>query len=632
MLNPIWLDDSQKKLLIANLKKINTKFGNINSTAQGHSKLGSAISGIQSMCGLTVLSTPQQLEKMLSRIKLTLPKEISLFQRYITTSHLLAHSVVDLIKYKPDVIQKDKKDYYEAVGFLLLLSVLFGYNTALSCDTSDQNLELKRQYIDKCDDWFVIFESSYLPKLPSDFCLPLRSLLSSKLATLMLKVATDNPMEPHLPFSIQEMRTLINRKNERAERFGLEQRYQVIARKSSASWYQIDLDNFVLLKAELERIINNKITQPTVFLFYYTQNDANVELLRARYNLTTQKLELINVSTGNSIAQYLFLCALRMSFEEADVEVPYLLLATQANMLPAKHGNAFMAYALSGILGSCDITHLMQQRYKVSQGAFYDALQRETQEVNPLSQVHWFNVLALGEKAAWLAPTHDKITEKLVELFGKEKAKRRFEFMMRKYNLAKGDFEGNFKLPYEYAYARARSHLDKVDNPLSFFETMHRLLDDDYFYEADTELVEAFKGLNLSEEDTINEKQPLTWNKAWTKPTLKSQDEIAKLREEEGKGLRRAAARFCPFHEFMFLVSNPFLRHNISAFDAKGQYTPLHLAMRNQDSKRTLVLLEEKADVKAKHGEGESPQEIYDKLPADSPIKRNAKITPYFKQ
>ncbi|MBS0287419.1 MAG: hypothetical protein JSR17_08990 [Proteobacteria bacterium] len=608
------------------LDLMQSQFGDLGSEKTSIREL---VDNLKSISGLTLFIPPSTLEEMMSRGR---PKQsendqTSPLQLAITSSRICTLINTVFFAYRKEMMQRNEKVYYACQGYLLLLNTLLGANVAFLYGNSTQadRREEKEKFINKCADWMMIFEMSFLPSLKGTFCQDLRATLVKTMISLKTPLIpvlpnVDSYKDPYLLPS--ELKALAGRKSKNAYNVGTPYSVLVIHRQNANMFFQIDLETFKLLKEKLEDIVNKKITKEQHFLFYVNHDLGPVELLSAKYNTHTKKLELVNISAGNRIAQYYFLLTLMMTLDPA--EFRYELLACQANLLPSENCAQFYAYALSGILASKTFARLKEEKYRVSQPRFYDAHEQKAEDKLALN-VQWFDITALGDKAIILAPTYSA----MFNLFRKisssaEDAHIKCQDYMRKYQLVAGDiFEGNFRHYYEYAYHRARVHLGAQSEPLTCMQVRAQLLEEHYDAQKDAllaqEMREKFEALSLQE------KKP-------AKPRVASDFPNGpfpmrpRIVEEDGKVMRRAAAGFCPLHAFKFMLTQPEFLACIDAFDAKRQYTPLQAALMHGQPVRALLLLEHKASATITNQGGKSAKAIYADLPADSKIKRNEKL------
>ncbi len=653
MLNaPITLRPEQIKDFVQNLNIITQTFGKIPFSSG--LTVETAIFNIKVISGLTILINPSEIEVTISKLeksskhrsKASKPDALKdNHSRQVTGCTLVSELVTFFMVNRAPLMGLNEKAYHQSMGFLMLMATLYGYNAAVTLQNTESH-HLKQQYIDKSIDWMTIFESVNLPELGSDFWHDLRLRLVQSLSQLKAKPLNQSQLvaHPELILLPSELKQLIERKNLRAKQFGVPCEMAVIHRHDSNMLFQIDLDTFVLLKTQLEKIINTRVTTEHHFLFYVNHDFGPVELLSARYNTTTDKLELVNVSPGNRISQYYFLAALRSSLDAASMQ--YDLHACQANMLSSAHGSAFYAYLFSGILRSVAVSQVNDKAFKTTQPIFYDAFEQETKAFPTLKQVNWFDVGALGDKALLLAPDHESIKAHFLKRQpDPADAKKRFNFYMRKYNLVMSDlFEGNYRFYAEYAFHRAKSHLENTSESPSYMEMMNRILNDELDCEKEAQdlelLVKELESLKLSKTKAApknkasakksNQKKEVKLTPV--KVINKKPDDVAiQAQEQDGKLLRRAAAGFCTLSEFEFLLEHPFMSGSIDQFDPKRQYTPLQLSLTHQQPKRALMLLKKEAKADLKSEDGKSARTIYEGLPADSPIKKNEKLKTFFK-
>jgi hypothetical protein len=108
----------------------------------------------------------------------------------------------------------------------------------------------------------------------------------------------------------------------------------------------------------------------------------------------------------------------------------------------------------------------MKQEHKVTQPPFYNSHEQTSQPADTLEKVHWFNITALGDQAALLAPSDDVMHEMFSQATYKIDPAKRCRHYQRKYSL--GPFsEGSINHFYEYAYEQAQKQLSILDDDLS---------------------------------------------------------------------------------------------------------------------------------------------------------------------
>lgn len=624
---PITLTPEQIQTHIHYLDLMQSQFGDLGSDKTTIREL---VDNLKSISGLTLFLPPSELQAVMRRANPAPSEDHQTSPLGIATTASRVCALINTVffAYRHEMIQKNDKVYYACQGYLLLLNALLGANVAFLYGNPTERVrqEDKEKYINKCADWMMIFEMSFLPSLKDTFCQDLRATLVKTIISLKTPLVpvlpnVDSYEDPYLLPS--ELKALAGRKSKNAYKDGTPYSLLVIHRQNANMFFQIDLETFKLLKDKLEEIINKKITKEQHFLFYFNHDLGPVELLSARYNTQTKKLELVNVSAGNQIGQYFFLLSLMMSLENA--QVPYELLACQANLLPSVNCAQFYAYALSGMLASKTFDRLKEGKYKVSQPHFYDAHEQKKEDKLTLNNVHWFDITALGDKAILLAPTYQAMFNLFKKVCGSnEDAHIKCQDYMRKYQLVAGDiFEGNFRHYYEYAYHRARVHLGAKSEPLNYLQVRAQLLEENYDAQKDAliaeELREKFATLSLKKVTATI--KPIQIPDDY-KPVRRHHDFLA----EDSKVMRRAAAGFCPLYVFKFMLAQPQFSACIDAFDAKRQYTPLQLALIHQQPQRALCLLEHKASITLENAGGKSAKRIYAELPPDSKVKRNEKL------
>lgn len=647
------------------LEKMNEHFGQfIMQESDEEKTLSLILRNLKAICAFTVLSGAPALQakyyqhkakqlqqkwrskKTKSQSPQAMPMEDLQVQIQAGCAHLLL-LIKFLIKNEKALKGINKEAYHTSLGYLLLLSVSFGYNLGMALEAQGKTQEV-RGCVEKSKDWLVQFETAYLSDLQADFCSSLRQVLVQKLSAFDLKPSLIGDISPTAypaaylsPYALKKF---IAHKNANAQRFGTSCERKVIHRKNSEKYFKMDLKTYALLITELGNILQQESEQLKHFFFYANHDAGTVLLLSARFNRATRQLELVNICAGNSIIQIDFLNALRKSLRKRSVS--YQLRASQANVLQSDQSEAHYATMLSSMLAKVSFKTLSKADFQVKIPLFFDAYWRKEIEFDPLDDVIWFDISALGEKALMLEPSHEAIKAAFAKMYPNQaQAKRRFNFNMRKYNLVMDDkFEGNFQFYYQHAYHRTKLLLLDQKETLSYLENMHRILNDEADCEKEAldfnDMLAQFSKMRISPKRSQASKkkleakrQSLIQKVATTtyNDLVVSDANLDAMKEQDGKVLRRAAAGYCTLREFEFLLDHPFLHQSIDAFDVERKYTPLQLALTSGKSKRALMLLERQANISATNNKGQSAQDIYAALPADSPIKGNAKIGAYFK-
>ncbi len=612
------------------------------------SKFGSSSEGTQKF--ITALKKLNLVQLHEHNAKIVLPSGYidAQIQRHSNTMQLFLVLGMNLLANRQMMISIDAKAYYQGHGYILLLGSLVGYNLAQFYALKNQHEE-KIKYLNKCFDWMTIFETECLAELDDDFCFALRSTLAKKIKDLQvapLKLPLNNAAYADPYLVVDELRQLVDYKNTKATEYGTPCK-KIVIQAPSTTLYSLDLDTLNLLKPELIKIIQGKVTEPRHFLFYCNQELGPVEFLAVNYNMANKTLDLVSISPGKHVAQFYFLISLSMFLESN--EIPYRLLACQANVQASENSSQFYAYLLSGIMASTSFENLIP-KVEMAQPQFYDPHEKKLSTAERLQTVRWFSLAKLGPKALLLAPTPEQRLALFQKHYGIDGGLQRYNYCCRKYGLLNHSyFQGAFHHYYEYAYHQTKiffadrvfiergqeQELESVrrNRQPPLFEIENSILDDDFDVRDEEKLVDIAKEL----ESLLPQLEKLKIEAANSKDNAKQQPQQCpkpslvlaanqSYKLQSAKLLRRAASGYCPLSHFAVLLSQPSMLAVINDFDPQQKYNPLQLALSNQQPKRAMMLLEAHADINALNNQGKSAKMIYAELPEDSPVKRNTKL------
>lgn len=615
-----------------------------NATGIEQSYIGKSCSDlareIHATAGNSLFFSPDKLQEMLQNLKkiskkdLRIPNELThakafhlgLMARYKKIITLSSYLIIAL-KLDYSGLHSHPKVFHQCAGYLTLLTVVLHYNCAVlarSCDKSNVSM-----WLNNALDMVALFESTHFPELDEGFFLQMRQLLAQRIVDFQrsqLALERALPQSQDKSLSLSELKHQVDKKNERAIRFGSPYHAEVFHYKDAVMLHDVDLNAMGEFLACVKSAAEKE--HPTQFLFYCNQDLGPIELLNVYFNQETKQLELINISCGNSFGQHNFLNYLLQYLKAQDVK--FKLLACQANLQPDPSCNALYALAFSAILANASFSRLEQKKFQVVQPKFSDPRMSMYDELPTYPEVQWFDVVALGDKAILMAPSYEAILRMFKRLYGAKEGDQRLKFYLRKYDLSQsGAFANKHQFFYQHYHAKlSKPQGDSRLDDLSLMEITSRVNEDAV---DDLALAEMLSTLSISHTKSKRrlkpKKVPLDYFKD-TNCALRP-DGAQKVYQYDAKALRRGAADYCRLVEFEYMLSQLSAQH-LNEFDEKRQYTPLMLALKFDKPKQALLLCEQDANTKLENAQGETPASLYAKLPKDSLVKRNSELKKFF--
>jgi hypothetical protein len=251
-------------------------------------------------------------------------------------------------------------------------------------------------------------------------------------------------------------------------------------------------------------------------------------------------------------------------------------------------GSALYAYVLSSLLAKTTFAELKLEKHRVNQPLFYDESHLGPQTFDNLPNVQWFNASVLGEKALNLK------SGGLADCMDVEAdPDNRFTFA----DYCRQQLAQRYFLPTTW-----NKHVPII-NEVGKVEL------------AVIEVKTNFIGLSL---DTI----------------------LSKLKVDNiGKAMRRGAAGHCKSREFALLIDSAKSENNYNALHLPaeaGSYTPLHLALRNQQAKKAAMLLTAHhfnlEELSAKNKDKKNAYDYFEKTNSQSLIRQNPVLRQFLKR
>lgn len=339
----------------------------------------------------------------------------------------------------------------------------------------------------------------------------------------------------------------ISAKNEKAKHKGSSFNGTVIHQEKSTWMYQFD-PNVIQKVLDLVNAAHSGSFARQQVVVYTGMETGHALALDINFNRETKSLEIICVDSVKTAAQRILLEAVQNYCHEQ--KVPVKMLACQADLQKDGHSCALYAFYLSAILARTSFAQLDKQtKWHCAMPDFMTpssapALVRH----QPLSNVQWFDICAMGERAVLANQSFSEAKAQLKRLF-----------------------------PTEQSGA--------IEKRLKDFNHKHNASADEKFIEVlRRRLVARFHHVPLSKSTEALAKKLCTGQQAVTPELM----------------LRRLAAGFGPQDELEQLLG-AFKELKINDSSSDGS-TALHWAFRKQHTGRAMLLLQAGADPNLKGG------------------------------
>ncbi|MGE3320294.1 MAG: hypothetical protein AB7I18_13460 [Candidatus Berkiella sp.] len=560
-------------------------------TVPSHPRL-QELSGVKCH-GLTVSELLSQLNTCLSRFihypSQTLKGMAILSGNPIVFEGMARKAINDamtLCTYLAQTISKDNRQangfapelISQTRGYLLLLASIASYNLAV--DQYQQNkLEPAIELVVASLKWMEDAELNHLDGLNSEINIALRKRLMSGLTLLQYQI---NQARKTQAISPQDLTLLINRKNQRAERFALPFNGEVIFEPEAYYSYLPDPLSLQKLYRSIQAMRAGGVTSRKQILFYFNISLGHVELLDVSFDADKNKFYFINVSSTHLVSQYHFLQALIEYLEQQKID--YDIAACQANVQRDGTSCCLYVYALAGIVAKLSPERLTCER-AVEAPMFFDVSHRDGHQLPTIPGLRWIAIQALGDKASLISQSFSFMLDNLSKTHSTEEAKKLINEFKVKYGLIDSD-DITIKHTYvNYLRSHFQTHLTPPGKPITI--------------------------------DTLK----------------------VKFNVDDGGKMMRRAVTYATTDEFDFLIEefskldvkdNPLDAHD--EVKDKG-FTPLLLSLQRNTPGRALRLLasgkvsSDKVDAKQ-----QSAKDYFAKLPADSALVQNPYLQRYLKK
>lgn len=453
-------------------------------------------------------------------------------------------------------------------GYFLFLASIIAYNLAEG-QYQEKKHEKAVQLVVAAFKWMEDVELNHLAALQNPIITTLRRQLITKLVELQLNICK---AQKTFTVSPNDMQGWITRKNQRATANALPYQGKVIYSASAFNCYLPDPQSLQLLYTEIATMVANGNHQRQQILFYFNVPTGHVELLDVTFDAITKKLSIVNVSSTNMVSQYYFLQGLCAHLKE--MQYLFEIVACQANMQRDGISCSLYAYALSGLVARLSFEQINAERFRDVPPLFFDVSHPKGQSLEPLTNIAWCTIHALGVKAILISQSFTFMRETLKDIY--------------KPNVLEAlilEFKDKYGLVESEDFSKRRDYIDYLRK-------------------------------RLSSEDPTN---GLSIDKLKKKCNAK----------ENGQLVRRAVD-YCTKTEFEFLIrefSKLSLDNNpLDEKDAnpKKGYTPLMLAITRKTPGRAIALLQSgKVSVDKQDVSGKSAKNAFSELPNDSAIAQN---------
>lgn len=426
--------------------------------------------------------------------------------------------------------------------------------------------------------WMEDAELNHLIALQDPVVTPIRQRLIQKLIQLQLNISK---AQGSLTISPDDIQRWVNRKNQRAITFSLPYQGVVVYSEAAFNCYLPDPDSMCLLFNAIDRAASSNTNLRQQILFYFNISTGHVELLDVAFDAMTKKLSLINVSSTNMASQYYFLQTLSSYLKEKQYD--FELLACQANIQRDGISCNLYAFALSSLVARLSFQAISAEKFRTAQPLFFDVSHRRGHYLEPLENVAWCSIHALGVKAILMSQSFTFMRETLE---GHYKAAEK--------NTLIAEFKDKYGLVESQDFATKRDYVDYLRWRLSSQDPM--------------------KDLSIDK--------------------LKRKCKV----QDNGQLVRRAV-NYCTKTEFSFLISEfsklSLDNNPLDAKDANPEkgYTPLMLAINTRKTPgRAIALLQSgKVSVDKPNAQGKSAKHNFSELPSDSAIAQNPFLQRFFK-
>jgi hypothetical protein len=450
-----------------------------------------------------------------------------------------------LYAHKFEGIKRDKDNFNQVISYFLLLACILNLNMLMYQTHpiyKEVNIERMQGLFKASRNWTMLLESFHLNYGQGNDFDELRTAFVKRMIVFKQQLFK-NPKffdlltdELLLPLSIEEMNYHVAQKNTRAQELGIGYHGHLCIPEVNTLYiasFGTDSAFFKQIRQICANVENPN--QRAQFLYYYNEENGNVDVFDVKHNAATGCLEIMNVHVGNSCAHHDLLSRIELSLKET--KIPYQLLACQANLGHRTQTPSLYAFKISSLLTKRSFTEVFKQTTS-KQPLFSDDAHHGEQKLDTIPTVRWFPIETLGDKAVLLISS----LARRKALLGP-----RFEGYQQQYGLSEM-IQDDPATVYHYAddYRKRLAHRYHQRKP---FATLS---------------VDALKAKVTTNDD--------------------------------GQLIRRGASNIYKVktREFEFLVNyakehdqEPTLHFPVKEKD----YTPLHLALRGQSAKKATILL-----------------------------------------
>lgn len=533
--------------------------------------------------GLTTSNMLQQLQKLLNLFLHIKPQAFSLpiaqmqliaqidSMTYCTyLGQTIAKQNPHAAKLAPEVITQFR-------GYFLFLGAIIAANLAEGQHHKAEHSKAIELVVAALK-WMEDAELNHMVALQDQVITPLRQQLIKKLIQLQLDISK---AQGSLTISPDDMQQWVDRKNQRAVAFCLPYQGVVVYSEAAFNCYLPDPDSLRLLFNKIASIASSDKNLRQQILFYFNISTGHVELLDVAFDAMTKKLSIINVSSTNMVSQYYFIQTLSRHLKEQRYD--FELVACQANIQRDGISCSLYAFALSSLVAKLSFQAITAEKFRTTQPLFYDVSHRRGHYLEPLENIAWCSIHALGVKAILMSQSFTFMRETLEGHYKAEEIKALITEFKDKYGLVESP-----------DFATKRDYIDYLRWRLTSQDPM--------------------KDLSIDK--------------------LKRKCKV----QDNGQLVRRAV-NYCTKSEFSFLISEfsklSLDKNPLDEKDANPEkgYTPLMLAINTRKTPgRAIALLQSGCvSVDKNNAQGKSAKHNFSDLPSDSAIAQNQVLQRFLK-
>jgi hypothetical protein len=148
------------------------------------------------------------------------------------------------------------------------------------------------------------------------------------------------------------------------------------------------------------------------------------------FDPNTRLTTIINLDPRNELQQYGLIRVLSINLSKHHFH--HQLVACQAELAPLRHAQIYHVYAMLSLSARLTPTQLVHSA-TATQPLFKYPLTQTMRTLEPLANIRWLPLIALGEKALLLAQNLDRFKQYLASKYAPDEQERRMQFYQRKY-------------------------------------------------------------------------------------------------------------------------------------------------------------------------------------------------------